>query len=272
MVVAVARCGVSDAGSSVFAVPLMQGGTTIDSDVAIAIYAAIGVIYAVMLALIVVEAWSDHEDARAAAFREATALTNLMRLAQGVDAATRSALLRETCHYAAIVRGEEWPVLEHGWLPGERRVQMMRLHCRSETFRIPGDQALDQLYLILAADPAPGARGDAFVAAMIDELNELGDARAARLDAACSHLPRIMWGILWFGLLLIVLFTAHLEGLDAEAHPPRVLALGVFVVLLLYSVWIWDHPFGSLVPIAPSDFDRALRRCEAPAGQPLGPD
>jgi hypothetical protein len=148
----------------------------------------------------------------------------------------------------------------------------MRRHCRAETFRIRGDQAVDQLYAILAADPEPGARGDAFVAALIDELNELGDARAARLDAACSNLPPMMWGILWFGLLLIVLFTAHLEGLDAETHPPRVLALGVFVVLLLYSVWVWDHPFGSLVPVAPSVFDRALRRCEPPAGQPLDTD
>src|SRR5688500_15229285 len=52
------------------------------TDVAGYVYAVIGVIYAVILAQVVIAAWDDYQDARAVADDEANAVLNLARLAQ----------------------------------------------------------------------------------------------------------------------------------------------------------------------------------------------
>ena len=52
------------------------------TDVAGYVYAVIGVIYAVILAQVVVAAWEEYRDARAIAAAEANAVLNLARLAQ----------------------------------------------------------------------------------------------------------------------------------------------------------------------------------------------
>ena len=52
------------------------------TDVAGYVYAVIGVIYAVILAQVVVAAWDEYRDARAVAADEANAVLNLARLAQ----------------------------------------------------------------------------------------------------------------------------------------------------------------------------------------------
>src|SRR5688572_20206237 len=52
------------------------------TDVAGYVYAVIGVIYAVILAQVVIAAWEQYRDARAVASAEAYAVLNLARLAQ----------------------------------------------------------------------------------------------------------------------------------------------------------------------------------------------
>src|SRR5688500_13385261 len=52
------------------------------TDVAGYVYAVIGVIYAAILAQVVVAAWEEYRDARAVAADEASAVLNLARLAQ----------------------------------------------------------------------------------------------------------------------------------------------------------------------------------------------
>src|SRR5215212_3189918 len=53
------------------------------TEVAGYVYAVIGVIYAVVLALVVIAAWEEYRDAREAATNEASAVLNLARAANG---------------------------------------------------------------------------------------------------------------------------------------------------------------------------------------------
>src|ERR671912_1593979 len=59
------------------------------TDVAGYVYAVIGVLYAVVLALVVIAAWEEYRDAREAVADEATAVLNLARAANGWPAGDR---------------------------------------------------------------------------------------------------------------------------------------------------------------------------------------
>src|ERR687898_1679593 len=60
------------------------------TDVAGYVYAVIGVIYAVILAFVVIAAWEEYRDARTAVAGEASAVLNLARSANGWPAGDRA--------------------------------------------------------------------------------------------------------------------------------------------------------------------------------------
>src|SRR5215204_7502083 len=77
------------------------------------VYAVIGVIYAVILAQVVIAAWEEYRDARAVADDEATAVLNLARLAQVWPDEDRERVEVALSAYAQHVVEVEWPDMAH---------------------------------------------------------------------------------------------------------------------------------------------------------------
>src|SRR4051794_1056187 len=118
----------------------------LDNGVAAAVYAVIGIVYGVTLAQLVVAAWSDYEAVQAAVFREAAALKDLVRLAQGCGEAHERAIGDVVAAYAATVLNVEWPAMARGVEPdGE------------------GDEVLSLLYRLYAQVERGSTAGSAFV-------------------------------------------------------------------------------------------------------------
>jgi hypothetical protein len=84
------------------------------TEVAGYVYAVIGVIYAVVLALVVIAAWEEYRDARAAVADEASAVLNLARAANGWPAGDRAAVESALVAYARQVVGIDWPAMARG--------------------------------------------------------------------------------------------------------------------------------------------------------------
>src|SRR5215208_5320929 len=80
-------------------------------DVAGYVYAVIGVIYAVILAQVVIAAWQEYQDARAVAGDEANAVLNLARLAQVWSDEDRERVEDALSAYAQHVIDVEWPTM-----------------------------------------------------------------------------------------------------------------------------------------------------------------
>ena len=70
------------------------------TDVAGYVYAVIGVIYAVVLALVVIAAWEEHRSAREAVADEASPVLNLARAANGWPAGDRDEVESSGTHRA----------------------------------------------------------------------------------------------------------------------------------------------------------------------------
>src|SRR5829696_9896715 len=87
------------------------------NDVAGFIYAALGVIYAVLLALVVIAVWEEFGRARVTVETEANALAEIFWLAHSLPE-PEGRELQELAHsYAEEVVNQEWPLMEQGRRP-----------------------------------------------------------------------------------------------------------------------------------------------------------
>ncbi|MDQ3791465.1 MAG: DUF4239 domain-containing protein, partial [Actinomycetota bacterium] len=87
------------------------------NDVAGFIYAALGVIYAVLLALVVIAVWEEFGRARVTVESEANALAEIFWLAHRLPEPQGRHLQELSRSYAEEVVDEEWPLMAQGQTP-----------------------------------------------------------------------------------------------------------------------------------------------------------
>jgi hypothetical protein len=189
------------------------------------IIAIVGVIYAVLLALVVIAVWEQHEAASATASREADAVAGIYRLARSLPASARSPVQAHVLTYARLVVDEEWPLMQRGQA---------------------SDRAwdtLDDLWRAVAAsDPRSPAESAAFQEELT-QLDDLGDARRDRLLASQTPLPPILWGVLIGGAVVTVGFTYFFGVRKAAAQALMTTALAATIGLALFLILALDLPF-----------------------------
>jgi hypothetical protein len=220
------------------------------NDVAGFIYAALGVIYAVLLALVVIAVWEGYGAADATVEQEANATAEIAWLAHRLPE-PRGTHIQELCRsYAEEVVHEEWPLMERGEAPSMAPMRgtpsgwtiIDDIRTNLQDFD-PHTKAEEQLY----------AEG-------LDLIEELNDARRVRLVAAEEGVPGVLWSVLIFGGIATVSFT-YLFGLESTwAHRLMVVTLAAVIGLVLFTVAALGHPFEGGARIGTAAFDQILER------------
>lgn len=193
-------------------------------------FATVGVIYAVLMAFAIIIVWERFADAENAVVQEAGAAATLYRLAPDSDPESRAmrAALDEYLHLALT---EDWP-------------QMARVRASSAVTR-----SLDALYASALALTRSGSRQQAVQVEIFHQLDNMTQARRARLHLATGIVPGILWGVLVLGGVLTVSFTFFFgtRNLRAQVMMTGILALIVFMGLfVIVSI---NHPFTGPVHI-----------------------
>src|SRR5215204_3910848 len=222
------------------------------NDVAGFIYAALGVIYAVLLALVVIAVWEEYDAANVTVEQEANALAEIFWLGHRLPE-PEGTHLQELCRsYAEEVVHTEWPLMEQGQAPLMTRVEetpagwflIDDIRANVQDFQ-PRTQADEQLY----------AEG-------LDQVQRLADARRMRLVAAEEDIPGVLWSVLIFGGVAVVGFT-YLFGLENTwAHRLMVVTLAAVIGLVLFTIGAMEHPFSGGARIGTEAFDLVLERFE----------
>src|ERR671910_2197303 len=167
-----------------------------NNDVAGFIYAVLGVIYAVLLALVVIATWEEFGRARVTVEAEANALAEIFWLAHRLPE-PEGRELQELCRsYAEEVVNEEWPLMERGETPSlERSEESSRAWVLIDDIRAT----------IQGYEPRTLA-GEQLYAEGLDQVQRLADARRTRLVAAEEGLPTALWVVLFVGGIVVVGF------------------------------------------------------------------
>jgi hypothetical protein len=93
-------------------------------------------------------------------------------------------------------------------------------------------------------------------------MDELADARNARLVEAGEGIPTVLWGVLAVGGILVVGF-AYLFGLENTlVHKLMVGALALLISSVLFTIGVLEYPFSGDVRVSPEAFELVLERFE----------
>jgi protein-S-isoprenylcysteine O-methyltransferase Ste14 len=218
------------------------------NDVAGFIYAVVGVIYAVLLALVVIAAWEEHEAAETTVREEANELADVFWLAHRLPEPVGPRLQELARSYATVVAEDEWPLMARGAGSSPEAwalMDEMRLGVQDLEVGTLSEQVLFE-------------RG-------LERVDALADARRARLEEADEGIPAVLWAVLVFGGTITVGFT-YLFGMQTTwSHRLMVAAVAGLIGLVLFTIGALEYPFSGGTRIGPEAFELVLRRFEASA-------
>lgn len=226
------------------------------TDVVSAVYAALGVVYGVILGGVVVAAWNDYQAAEAATEAESAALVNLLRLSYPFPASAQTQVRDAVVAYADAVIHDEWPAMEDGHPPAPSAVA-----AAENLYRLYGNLGLGPVGRIPTYDAA------------LSGLDDLDDARGARLLASAQGLPVGFWLVLDIGGAVVVGFASLFAVEDRTTHAVLVVALTTTIVLFLILVRGLSQPFAEPLQIGTRGYTRvydlaAVMRSPSPSPAP----
>jgi hypothetical protein len=218
------------------------------NDVAGFLYAVIGVVYAVMLALLLIAVWEQYQRAHETVENEANSVADIAWLAHRLPETEGHQLQEHARSYAQEVVDEEWPLMEQG-IEGERGTP-------------EGWDLVDDMRATLqGVEPRTEAEVQIY-AEGLDQIDRLGDDRRMRLVAAEEGMPGVLWAVLVFGGVVAVGFT-YLFGLqNSWAHRLMVMSLTAVIVLVLFTIGVMEYPFSGGARLEPRAFELILERLE----------
>ena len=210
-------------------------------------FATVGVLYAVLLAFVVIVVWQKFSDAEADVVQEAGAATTIYRLSQGMGDKPAAAIPGAVTNYLKAAIGDDWPAMARG----DAGAQSAR-------------RALDTLYATVLTS---GERaGNPVMSELLHQLDLMTQARRARLIAAQGSVPTVIWLVLFGGAVVTVVFTFFFgtRNLRAQTLMTGLLALIIFAELLI--IVAIDRPFTGTVKVEPTALANVLSDFHGEAG------
>jgi Protein of unknown function (DUF4239) len=203
-------------------------------------YAIVAVVFAVLIAVIVVDVWETFSKADEIAAAEANKLSNLMLDTAGLPAPVAEAVRADINKYIDLVVKTEWPSQQEGNL--------------AEAVFEPGWAVLGHLSTQLAVfDPATMGQ-NATKAEMLRAVNELIKARRTRILAAAAHLPDIVWGILLISGAVAVSYTYLFGAHSFRIHLAITGLISGSIALVFVLLIALDYPFRGEVSVSDEAF------------------
>jgi hypothetical protein len=209
-------------------------------DVAGYILAVVGVVYAVLLAFVVISVWEQFEDAKGDANTEAATVGLLYRDALILDRGEGRAHVAVR-DYARSVAGPEWDEMasEH------------REHRAT-------DAALDRVWATFR-DMRPEGEADTVIYdKAVDRLHEATELRRTRVLNSGNQLPGPLWGVLIAGAVISIGFTYFFGVRSRAAQVLMVAAFSSSVGLVLFLILVLDLPFTGDVGVGPTSMERVI--------------
>jgi hypothetical protein len=209
------------------------------NDVLVPLFLTAGVMYAVLLAFMVVAEWESYDAASSNSAEEAALLTPLYRLSAAM-AEEPAAQMREALRAYAEDVAHGW----EGFTHGERNHKA-------------GADANKIIQVFATMQPANKAR-ELIDGQFLDNFTQMIFHRNKRYAQAAEHLPWIMWlGAVGGGVLTVGMsFFLYMER--RGPHIAMVSMMSALFGLLLFIMTLLSRPFLGPLAIEPGPFETAI--------------
>jgi uncharacterized protein DUF4239 len=209
------------------------------NEVAVAIYTTAGTVFAVLQVFTVVIVWERFTASEVNVSSEASILTTMYRQTIAMPNPERLQIRALLWKYTDAVVGPEWKVLRSGGTSPVARATI------SEVYRVLGTQAAE-----VAASPVNSE--------FMTEMSDLTTARNMRILDAKSAIPSILWIAMFIGDIVVIVLGCFLYMKHVWLQAILSAGLACLIGVLLFTVFVLDHPFQGRLGLTPADFEHSL--------------
>ena len=209
------------------------------NDVAGFIFATMGVIYAVLLAFVVIVTWGNYDKASEITSKEANSIASLYRDSTAFPPEVRTQIKSALHAYVKAIIEDEWPHMVRGRSAKVQEVQ-------------------EKLWLIYANFIPKNETQKTFFIESVKKLNDSGEFRRWRVVKAQENIQPLLYFILIVGGFLTIAFTCFF---GTENFVPQIIMssmLAMMIALALFAIIALDCPFTGNISIKPDVFRNVL--------------
>jgi len=203
-------------------------------------YAIVAVVYAVLIAFIVVDVFETFAKGDEIATAEANKLSNLMLDSTGLPPEIGGDVRSGVDKYIDIVVKSEWPSQQAGKL--------------GEAVFEPGWAELAHVSTRLASFEPATMGQNVNKGEMLHAMNDLTKARRKRIQAAGEHLPDVVWQILLLAGAISVGFTYLFGAHSFKIHLAITGLISTMIALVFVLIIALDYPFRGDVSVGDEAF------------------
>jgi hypothetical protein len=204
------------------------------------VFTLAGVLYAVLVAFVVVVVWEQFDQAQTATESEANAVSDLLRDSAALPAAVRPQVQQSLIGYTKDVVDEEFPRMRRG---------------ESIELQSAGLTRLWQSYI----QTQPATQSEiAFYKEAITRLDDLGSARKTRISGSRSEIPNELWVLLLGGGAVMLIFTYMFPTPDIVIQACGIALSAALMAFVLYLIFALEHPFVGALSVKPEPYVHVL--------------
>ena len=212
-------------------------------EVGYAVFLQLGVIFAVLLAFVFNNVWSEYNVASQAVDSECGSLHGIAILSDRLPSLARDAILNDLHLYLTTILDREWPDMQG------------RHESRAADARF---QSLWQTVETVNTGPADNQiRGQ-----LLNLVATAHQSRETRLFQMTQSVPGLVWSVL---IALASTLIGCMLVFAAEASLSKAVLVGIFtssLTLALLTVHILDFPFESALQLSSRDFSDTLEKID----------
>ena len=194
-------------------------------EVAAIIFNAFGLFYGVMLAFVVFVTWSGYDDATKNLQLEASEALDIFHSAEAFPDPSNRIIQQGLRDYISSVYNDEMPRL------GEAKISLYSGGAHSK---------LAPLFYQIDTQSMPNRE---LYAESLHCLNNLAEYRRLRIFAGNDTVPPAIWLVLLVGSLFTIGYTYCFGMKNIKAQYLMTASLTATVALILFLIYVLDHPF-----------------------------
>ena len=210
------------------------------NEVAGFIFATVSVVYAALLAFLIVSVWEQFNAADLAVSEEAASLVTVDRYSATFPEPERREVHDWLRQYTELVINKEWDAmrLNHGE-DAHTMASLTDLNKIWTTYRQLSPNVVDS--------------------EAMRNLNELSRRRILRIESSTGGLPDIFWPVLVLGAVIVVNFGTLFYLENANLHIFMVLLMAFLNAMCLWIIVALNNPFAGDLQVSSAAFKYALQ-------------
>lgn len=219
-------------------------------EVAAIIFNAFGVLYAVVVAFVVFVTWNGYDEATKNLQLEASQVLDIFHSAKAFPNPTSKVIKDGLISYTNSVVNDELRRMAEGEIGIHSTGSLRDLIA---VFDSMNDTALPNRELYLES---------------LRRLNSLAEYRRLRIFAGNDTNPPMMWLVMLIGGLITVLYTYFFGVRNIRVQSIMTAALTIMISLILFLVYVLDHPFTGTGRVSAKPFSEAMELMQKEYSEP----